>query len=88
MSNFADVPTLTPEERRAYEQGYRRGYRDGWMLAMDAFYDRIPTLGRDGAYEALWDFWIDAIRGWAAQDCTQMILPPRIPSHPRQKGRT
>ena len=45
----ADVPMPTPEERRIKEHTYRRAYMDGRAMAMDAFYDRIPALGRVGA---------------------------------------
>lgn len=74
----ADVPVATPEECRALERAYRRAYRDGWIAAMDAFYDRIPSLGRDSAYNALWDFWLDTLCAWAVSDCTVRILPPGI----------
>ncbi len=72
--------SLTPlsHEAQQVEKSYRHAYRDGWVAAMDTYYDRIPTLGRDGAYDALWDFWLDDLRAWAMGDCTERTLPPPI----------
>ena len=74
--------TPPPAEAARVEEAYRRAYRDGWVAAMDAFYDRIPALGRDGAYDALWDFWLDALGAWVAADCTARTLPPSPESLP------
>jgi len=70
--------TPPPEAMIRAEEAYRRAYRDGWIMAMDAFYDRLPTLGREGAYELLWDFWLDDLRAWAVSDCTERTLPPPV----------
>lgn len=70
--------TPPPAEAVRLEEAYRRAYHDGWIAAMDAFYDRIPSLGRDGAYDALWDFWLDDLRLWWLGDCTERTLPPGV----------
>ncbi len=74
--------TPPPETTIRAEETYRRAYRDGWIMAMDAFYDRLPMLGREAAYEALWDFWLDDLRAWAVSDCTERTSPPGMHSAP------
>ena len=83
VSDLLRESLAPPTEAERLEETYRRAYLDGWITAMDAFYDRIPTLGRDGAYNILWDFWLDDLRAWAGGDCRTRTLPPPL-SPPRR----
>lgn len=47
----------TPPDQLAEEE-YRRGYGDGFIQAVDAFWDLLERKhGRDRAYELLWRHW-------------------------------
>ena len=72
-----DLPPETAEE------AYRRGYRDGFIVAVQAFYDsltagRLPSERATVVMEALANFHDEVLLEWQRDDRSEVVPPPQF----------
>jgi hypothetical protein len=81
-SDLLELSLDMPPEQLAEEE-YRRGYGDGFIQAVDAFWDLMERFhGRDKTYELLWRHWeTGALADWILN----LERDPRT-GMPRNKG--
>ena len=61
------------------ERAYRRGYRDGFIEAVNAYYDLMRTrLSKNEAYSRCWDHWEKMLAEWETGNCSGLKLPPAV----------